>query len=245
MADQLASLNSSQRIDEVNDRKPTEVTIEINLAGSGETSKASMEDRNDEEHDIMQEKRETRAERKRREELESARIVEAIKKAESMRLERLSEAGTAKAQQLKSSAEHKREVRVQESQEQNSERLQKISERARNRRLVGKPKQSVFQDAGSMSTPRKGCQLIPHPTSPQLYSTVGKEMPTIKDLLAWKETQTSTTQSKRAICYAIVGISSVALRTTFRNLMERFDFDDLVFVNNPAVEQQVTDYKHT
>ncbi|KAK6726283.1 hypothetical protein RB195_004543 [Necator americanus] len=199
----IASLNSSQRIDEVNDRKPTEVTIEINLAGSGETSKASMEDRNDEEHDIMQEKRETRAERKRREELESARIVEAIKKAESMRLERLSEAGTAKAQQLKSSAEHKRE------------------------------------DAGSMSTPRKGCQLIPHPTSPQLYSTVGKEMPTIKDLLAWKETQTSTTQSKRAICYAIVGISSVALRTTFRNLMERFDFDDLVFVNNPAVEQQL------
>ncbi|VDM69761.1 unnamed protein product [Strongylus vulgaris] len=68
-----------------------------------------------------------------------------------------------------------------------------------------------------------------------LYSAIGDEMPKVKGLIT--SAPSSANQHKKPLCYAIVGIGSAAERTIFARLMRRFEFDDLMFVSNPEVEE--------
>ncbi|EYC14912.1 hypothetical protein Y032_0039g8 [Ancylostoma ceylanicum] len=275
---------SHQKIETI-DNKSELAAHETSLTESGPPSVTSMEDEDDEEQDTVQERRETRAraKTKRQKEMAAAKMVQAIKKAEYVRLKRLRETEEQRARRLANEAARARRKRAQETYEQRAARLRKNAERVRMKRLSGSSQERLLQmriddenrklrqemeieleraerllkiheenkkreqeqsagqshsveGSSGADTPGAEGQAIPPPSSPQLYPSSISEMPTLRDIVAWKEAISSMRKSN-AICYAVVGIRTVGLRTTFKNLMERYDFNDLVFISNPAAAQ--------
>ncbi|RCN39263.1 hypothetical protein ANCCAN_14791 [Ancylostoma caninum] len=278
-----ATLKASQRKIETIDNKSELAAHETSLTESEAASVTSMEDEDDEEQDTVLERRETRARTKRQKEMAAAKMVQAIKKAEYVRLKRLRETEEQRARRLAKEAARARRKRAQETYEQRAARLRKNAERVRMKRLSGSSQERLLQmriddenrklrqemeneleraerllklheeskrreqeesagqphsveGSSGANTPGTDCQAIPHPSSPQLYPNVISEMPTLRDIVAWKEAISSMRKSN-AFCYAVVGIRTIGLRTTFKNLMERYDFKDLVFISNPAATQ--------
>ncbi|RCN38113.1 zinc finger, C2H2 type, partial [Ancylostoma caninum] len=279
----ISTLKASQRKIETIDNKSELAAHETSLTESEAASVASMEDEDDEEQDTVLERRETRARTKRQKEMAAAKMVQAIKKAEYVRLKRLRETEEQRARRLAKEAARARRKRAQETYEQRAARLRKNAERVRMKRLSGSSQERLLQmriddenrklrqemeneleraerllkiheeskrreqeertgqshsveGSSGANTPGTDCQAIPHPSSPQLYPNVISEMPTLRDIVAWKEAISSMRKSN-AFCYAVVGIRTIGLRTTFKNLMERYDFKDLVFISNPAASQ--------
>ncbi|CAJ0595657.1 unnamed protein product [Cylicocyclus nassatus] len=124
---------------------------------------------------------------------------------------------------------------VVESEEERAARLRRNAERSKMRLSEDgqereRKRERLEYDEQQQGT-RKKSEILKSST---LFSAISAEMINVKDFVA---SEHSASANKGPLCYAIVGINSVAQRTIFSRLMRRFEFDDIGFVSNPAAEK--------